>query len=330
MRVLVIGGNRFVGALLVWRLLARGDAVTLFNRGTLRDGFGDRVERLRGDRTTGDLAARLAGRSFDAVVDFAAFTEPDARGAIAALGDRAGHYVFVSTGQVYLVREGCPRPARERDYDGPLRPRPPDPDDLASWQYGIDKRAAEDALAEAHATSRFPATRLRIPMVNGEGDYHRRVEGYLARILDGGPVLVPDGGAAIARHAYGLDVAIAVANLLGDPRTFGGAWNLCQDETPFVWDLIGMLIDRLGAPDRRVAVPRGAFGDLPVRDVSPFSGLWMSLLDPTRARADLGFRHRPLATYLDSIVASYLAHPPADPPPGYERRAEEIALARTA
>jgi nucleoside-diphosphate-sugar epimerase len=116
MHVLIIGGTRFVGALLTWRLLARGDTVTLFNRGRLTDPFGDRIERLRGDRTTPDLARSLVGRRFDAVVDFAAYTGEDARTAIAALGDRAGHYVFISTGQVYLVREGCPRPARELDY----------------------------------------------------------------------------------------------------------------------------------------------------------------------------------------------------------------------
>jgi len=50
--VLVIGGNRFVGLLATWRLVARGDRVTLLNRGSLPDPFGDRVERLRGDRTT--------------------------------------------------------------------------------------------------------------------------------------------------------------------------------------------------------------------------------------------------------------------------------------
>ena len=60
MDVLVIGGNRFVGPLLVWRLLARGDRVTVLHRGSLGDSFGERVERLRGDRTT-DLARLVGG-----------------------------------------------------------------------------------------------------------------------------------------------------------------------------------------------------------------------------------------------------------------------------
>ncbi len=321
------GGNRFVGALLAWRLVARGDRVTLFNRGTLLDPLGERVERLRGDRTTDDLARAVEGRRFDAVVDLAAFTGDDARGAIAALGSRAGHYVLVSTGSVYAVREGCPRPSREVDYDGPVTPCPEgDPFDVGSWRYGTGKRAAEDALVEAWGAARFPSTRLRIPVVNGERDYHRRAEEYLHRILDGGPVIIPDGGEAVVRHVYGLDVAIAIARILGDERTFGQAYNFCQDETPTIWELVGMLVDRLGAPDRRVSVPSAALGDLPVQDVSPYSGRGMSLLDPARARAELHLAHRPLAAYLDAIVASFLAHPLAAPPEGYRYRERERAI----
>ena len=329
MHVLIIGGTRFVGALLTFRLLARGDTVTLFNRGRIADPFGDRIERLRGDRTTPDLARSLAGRRFDAVVDFAAYTGEDARGAIEALGDRAGHYVFISTGQVYLVREGCPRPARELDYEGPVMPRPDEEAEIAPWTYGVEKRAAEDALAAAWATARFPATRLRVPMINGERDPQRRLESYLWRILDGGPVIVPDGGLATARHIYALDLAIAIAKILGDERTFGEAFNLCQEETPTVWELCGLLAERLGAPDRRVALPQSALGDLPVKDISPFTSRWMSYLDPARAGDLLGFSHRPLGQYLDSMVASFLAHRSELPPEGYKHREAERRLALT-
>jgi nucleoside-diphosphate-sugar epimerase len=326
MHVLVLGGTGFVGPLLVHRLLARGDRVTLFNRGVTPDPFGARVERLRGDRAAGDLGRSIAGRRFDAVVDFTAYTGDDARGAALALGDRAGHYVFISTGQVYLVREGCPRPSREDDYAGPVMPRPSDEASLGQWEYGIGKRDAEDALVLAHATTGFPVTRLRLPMVNGEGDRSGRLDAYLFRILDGGPVILLDGGRGIARHVYGLDVAIAIAAMLGDARTFGKAYNLCQDETPTAWEVVGMLADRLGAPDRRVALPWAAIGDLPWRDITPFSSPWMSVLDPARARAELGFRHRPLAAYLDAIVASFLAHTPASPPEGYQHREAERRL----
>jgi hypothetical protein len=54
----------------------------------------------------------------------------------------------------------------------------------------------------------------------------------------------------------------------------------------------------------------------------------MSLLDPSRAVAELGFEHPPLDVYLDSILAGLLAAWPAMPPDSYAQRAGEIALLR--
>jgi nucleoside-diphosphate-sugar epimerase len=327
--VLVIGGTRFVGRLLGWRLLAAGHAVTLLNRGSIPDPFGETVERLRGDRTGPDLERLLAGRRFDAVVDLAAYTGEDGRRAAALLRGRVGHYVLVSTGQVYLVREPCPRPAREEDYDGPVMGRPEDPRDHADWQYGIGKRACEDALAEAHARDGFPATRVRIPVVNGERDYLRRLESYLWRLLDGGPVILPDGGTQRVRHVYGGEVARFLAEVLGRRETFGRAYNVAQDETPTLAELVARVAALLGSRAELVGVPserlRNAGLD-PAR-LSPFSGRWTSFLDPARARSELGFVHEPLESYLGKIVASFLAHTPGDRPPGYADREIERAAA---
>jgi nucleoside-diphosphate-sugar epimerase len=303
--------------------------VTLFNRGTLPDTLGDRVERLRGDRTTADFERLLGGRSFDAAVDFAAYDGTDGRRAAEVLGGRVSHYVVISTGQVYLVREGCPRPAREADYDGPVMPEPAGAFDRGQWDYGVKKRALEDALAQAWATSRFPSTRLRIPMVSGERDHFRRLERYLWRMLDGGPVLLPDGGDRLTRHVYSGSVVRAILALLGRSETFGQAYNLAQDETPTLRELLTLVAERLSAPARLVDVPaeRVRAASLDPLALSPFSGSWMSFLDPARARAELGFRHEPLGSYLDKIVTSFLAHPPADPPPEYEHRDAERAVA---
>jgi nucleoside-diphosphate-sugar epimerase len=304
--------------------------VTLLSRGRLPDPFGERVERLRADRTTDEFDRALAGRSFDAAVDFAGFVAPDLERAVRVLQGRVGHYVFISTGQVYLVREPRPSPARETDYDGPLMAEPPPGHpDHADWAYGVGKRACEDVLAAASARAGFPATRLRIPMVNGERDHQRRLEGYLWRILDGGPVLLPDGGTHRVRHVYARDVSRAAAAILGDARTLGQAYNLCQAETPTLAAMLEEVAGLLGAPLRLRAVPRAALeaaGLDPVR-VSPFSGRWMSFLDPGRARAELGFVPTPLDVSLAAIVGSFLAHPPAAPPESYAGRPRERELA---
>lgn len=329
MHVLVVGGNRFVGYELVWRLLAGGHRLTLLNRGSRPDPFGERVERLGGDRTQGGFARLVGGGRFDAVVDFAVFRGEEAAEAVAALREGAPHYLMVSTGQVYLVREPRPSPARETDYEGALMAEPSAGKEKQEWDYGMGKRAAEDVLAEAWARDRFPSTRLRLPMVNGERDYHRRLEGYLWRLLDGGPIILPDGGERPMRHVYGAAVARAIADMLGRAETFGQAYNLAQDETPTLREMLAITAELLGATPRFVPLlaPDIEAAGLDVAAVSPFSGRWMSLLDPRRAKAELGFRHEPLREYLGRIVAAFLAAPPAAPPPALARRADERALA---
>ncbi len=330
MHVLIIGGNRFVGRLLVWRLLARGDRVTLLNRGRGTDPFGGRVERLIGDRTGPEFERLVAGRVFDAVIDLAAYTGDDGRRAAALL--RTHHYVMISTGQVYLVREDSPRPAREpaaeEFYDGAVMPRPLDPTDVDDWEYGVGKRACEDALVEASSRG-FPATRIRIPMVNGPLDYYRRIEGYLWRLVDGGPVLLPEGGGHRVRHVDGDEVARFLCGVLGREQTFGRAFNLAQEEMPTLAELVATLRELVGSTARMVPIARESLraAGLGAIDVSPFDNPWMSCLDPSRARDELGFRHAPLTQTLTSICASFLAHTPADRPPGYARRDLERRVA---
>ena len=326
MNVLVIGGTRYMGAELVWRLLLGGHAVTLFNRGRTADPFGERVERLVGDRRTDDFARLLRGRRFDAAVDFAAYDGPDAQAVVDVL--EVGHYVVISTGQVYLVRDVPPLPARESDYEGPLMARPDDPRDLADWEYGIGKRAVEDVLAYAFEITRFPGTRVRIPIVNGERDQSRRLEAYLWRILDGGPLLLPDGATAPIRHVYAGDVVRFLLRILGDPQTYGRAYNVCHDELLPLREVLSLLAEAMGARTRFVDVPSAAIeaAGLDVRAVSPFTTRWTSRLDPTRARAELDFAPRPLRQAFDVIARSFLAHLPPSPPDGYSGRARERAL----
>ncbi len=332
-RILVIGGTTFMGYQLVWRLLARGHQVTVLNRGRTPDPFGNRVARIRVDRRTSDFAQVLAAQTFDATVDFAAFTAIDVAGAVDALADNTGHYVFISSGAAYLARQDAPVPVvrafSEADYRGPTRPRPEHPEDVPSWRYAADKRASEAVLEEAWAARRFPSTRLRLPNVNGARDPERRVESYVWRILDGGPVLLPYGGDIRIRHVYAGEVVKAIDSLLGNPHTFGQAYNLSQDEEPTMMEFVGLVAEILGSPNRAVPISADAMANagLEVRYVSPFSGRWESRIDPRLAKEDLGFHHQPLAQYLESIVSAVLDYPRPEPPPGYEKRNLEKSLA---
>lgn len=311
-----------------WRLAA-GHQVSLFNHGHLPDPFGDRIERLRGERGSADFARLLAGRRFDATVDCAASTAADVDDVIAALGARAGHYVFLSTGHVYLVRRDCPHQAREADYEGPLLPPPEEPDDREQWRFGMEQRQAEDALAKAWQQRGFPSTRLRLPMVIGERDAFRRIESYLWRLLDGGPLLIPENGPPRLRHVYSGDVIKAIVGMLGDDRTYGEAFNLAQHTAPVLSDLVTILADLLRVTPRLVAVTDAELQahQLTPTQVSPLSDRWMMDLESYKAARFLAFNPEPLRRSLDKIVTAFLNHTPAEPPPNYTNRAAERALA---
>ena len=101
-KLLVLGGTKFLGRATVAAALARGHEVTLFNRGeTNADLFPD-TEKLRGDRTQ-DLSA-LDGREWDAVVDPSGYVPSVVRASAEKLSGQAGYYLFVSSLSAYADR----------------------------------------------------------------------------------------------------------------------------------------------------------------------------------------------------------------------------------
>jgi nucleoside-diphosphate-sugar epimerase len=305
MRVLVIGGTRFVGPRVVRILLARGHEVTTFNRGRTPDPSIPGVERLHGDRTDGaQLVRALGDRSFDGCVDTIAMRGADTTGAVETLHDRVGHYVHFSTGQVYLVREGCPTPAREEDYDGPIMPAPgPEAWDIGQWEYGVEKRECEDVLERAWRERAFPATRLRLTMVHGIDDPHGRIRTYVRALLGREPLRVPSEPTPPVRPIHADAVADAVAGILESGRGKGAAFNLAQAETWTHSELVDRIAGLLGVEPRLDPRPREELirsGVFPA--CAPLANSWMSVLDPARAERVLGFRPGRFGDWLPDLV----------------------------
>lgn len=330
MEVLIIGGTRNLGHLLALALLKAGHQVTVFNRGQTPDELPSDVRRLRGDRSdAAQLAQALAGKSFAAVVDTTLYNRTDATAVTDLLDGRVGHYIFLSTGQVYLVRGDLSRPFDEKSYDGPVMSAPPlGSRDHGEWVYGMEKRHAEEVLSQAWQTRRFPFTTLRLPMVNSERDHFDRIHGYLLRLKDGGPILLPAGPHLALRHVYGDDVVRAIMTAIHAGMGKGRAYNISQEETLSVQDFLTLLASIAGCELRLTQVDKALLEQsklLP--DCSPFSDPWMSELDNQRSKAELGIQYTSLPMYLRSLVNHY-AHHSLPAPVGYQRRSEETRLAK--
>lgn len=189
MRLLIIGGTRFLGRHLVDAALARGHTVTLFNRGRTNPDLFPGVERLLGDR--GQDVSALAGRTWDAVVDMCGYLPRDVRLVANALTGAVGHYTFVSSISVYadlaaVVDEDSP--VARLDDETVETVETITAEAITAETYGVLK-----ALCEAEAAAAFPGQALvvRPGLIVGPHDPTDRFTYWVRRFGTGGEVLAP-------------------------------------------------------------------------------------------------------------------------------------------
>ena len=329
MDVLVIGGTRYFGRGAVEQLLAAGHRVTVFSRGNTRPAFWNDIEHIEGDRTDAqDMAARLKGRTFDGVIDNLCFNREEAEGVIAALRGNVGRYVVASTVSVYgegghaLARHtvGQPltdeerfavdyrylEPIRESDLDNANHPWDYRPN-LASYAEG--KRHLERVMVESPAD--WPWIVVRVPATLGPDDPSDRFPFWLSRILDGGPLLVPDGGTHALQIGFSNDLSRFLVELLGGGGNTRNIYNYAQRETPAFGHFLQVMADAANRPLHAVNVPADVLQehtDLPWREWSyaPFTccPILMSLV---KAENEVGLSFRtPLREWVQITVDSYL------------------------
>ncbi len=329
MKILIIGGTRNVGHLLTLELLRQGHLVSILNRGKTRDELPAEIQRLHCDRSDAlGMNEVLRGQSFDAVVDMALYNKVDANVITKLLDGRVGHYVFLSTGQVYLVRNKLPRPFTEDATESPLVEAPPaGTRDHEEWLYGVEKSQAEDVLMDSWQRHKFPVTTLRLPMVNSERDHFQRIYNYLLRIQDGGPILIPGGEHLLLRHIYAQDVIQAILRAMQNDLGKGRVYNISQDETISIEGFLDLLAKIAGLTVKLKRLDRDVLEHHQlIPDCSSFSDPWMSELDNKRSRMELGMSYTPLPIYLEKLVAYYRSA--AIPlPDGYRRRNDELKIA---
>ena len=324
--ILLIGGSGFLGRPTANALIEAGHRVTVLTRGTHDSPSG--VETMaadRGDRAA--LARALEGRRFDLTVDFVAYDSIDIEGLLFVPYAALGRYVMISTGQVYMVTAGARPPFREDDAEGDVLPEPePGSADHGQWSYGAGKRRAERTLLGLRATHGVRAVILRLPIMQGEGDGSGRLWSYLERMIDGRPIVLPDGGRQPARFLHCGDVARALAWLaIHPPRA--SVYNLAQPDVPTLRDYLS-LVARTGGFEPGFVEASWAECLAAGLDnaFSPFAGKWRSLLDPARATTEWDFVAARSEEYLPRTVAWHLDHRPASHP-GYAQRDRELALA---
>ncbi|NJL21925.1 MAG: NAD-dependent epimerase/dehydratase family protein [Leptolyngbyaceae cyanobacterium SM1_3_5] len=209
MRILVMGGTRFIGVALTQILLEQGHEVVLFNRGNKPAPAG--VKQIQGDRTDpAQLRDKLTGESFDAIFDNNGRELSDTAPLVELFGDKVQHFVYVSSAGVYRKSDQMPH------VEG-------DAVDPKSRHKG--KFATEDYLAAQNV----PFTSIRPVYIYGPQNYNDLEAWFFDRIVRDRPVPIPGSGVHLTQFGHVQDLAAAMAAVLGNQQAIGQIYNISGD-----------------------------------------------------------------------------------------------------
>lgn len=210
MRILIMGGTRFIGVALTQILVDRGHEVVLFNRGNKPAPI-EGITQIHGDRQNTDaLKNKLKNEHFDAIFDNNGRELSDTQPLVELFKDKVEHFVYVSSAGVYLKSQQMPH------IEG-------DPVDPQSRHKG--KHETESYLKQIG----LPWTSVRPVYIYGPGNYNDVEAWFFDRIVRDRPIPIPGDGLAITQLGHIQDLATAMAAILGNDKAKGQIYNISGD-----------------------------------------------------------------------------------------------------
>jgi nucleoside-diphosphate-sugar epimerase len=250
MKILVLGGTRFIGRALVEGLLADGHTVALLHTGH-HNPFGETVQHLLADRQDYRALQRaLRGRHFDVIFEHAYVhplgTRPeDVEAVLNALSAPPKRVVFTSSAAVYDVGPDVTSPIVE---SSPYATR--------GDTYSVHKIATERVLLEAHAAGRFETAIVRPSFVIGPYSPGERLGFFWDRLLAHRSIVLPDQGETRLQFAYVHDVAAALRCAATHDAAAGQAYNVGWEAAITQRDLVGELAEIAEVEATVAPIPR--------------------------------------------------------------------------
>jgi aryl-alcohol dehydrogenase-like predicted oxidoreductase/nucleoside-diphosphate-sugar epimerase len=333
MKVLLLGGNRFVGVEVLWHLLRNGHTVTVLALDAPPAEARPHTRWLCADRNDEALLTLLlANDNFDVVIDNIAYQGAQVACLLRVLNGRIGHYLLTSTTDCYPG--AFPRSYTE-DQIGGFSAHPTQPLSPAE-QYSHGKLACESVLAQ----SEVAWTVLRPCVVTGPRDNRNgapaprsihwfeesaRSHFWVPRVLDGGPVLLCHQDEVVLKQVWVGDLARAVVHVLNRHDAIGKVFNVTGDELWTNERMVRALAHAAGITPDIVRVPNDLLesAGLDYTMVYGTSPNW-TLADNSSLK-ETGWQPTPAEKWLPFLLET---NSPPDTRAWYHTRLAEIALAR--
>lgn len=250
MRALFIGGTGIISTACTRLAAQRGVELTLLNRGRHGTPVPAGVETITADvEDDAAVSSALAGRCFDVVVDWIAFTPAAIERDLKLFRGRTRQFIFISSASAYqkpashyLITESTP---------------------LANpyWDYSRNKIACEERLMQAYREEGFPVTIVRPSLTYGETNIPLVLNSssmpytIADRMLRGKKVVVPGDGSSLWVITHNSDFAKGFCGLMGQEQAIGHAFHITSDEV-MTWDQYFRVVGAaLGVEPQIVHIP---------------------------------------------------------------------------
>lgn len=249
MKVLIIGGNLFIGERLSARLLEQGHEVTILHRQPTHL-LDSRIQNLQADRNDAE-SVRTALQSsrfevvFDNVYDWERGTtaEQVRASAMAAGPERLQRYVFMSSVAAY-----------ENGLDHTEN------DELAGNTcqdaYCLNKAQSERVLFRLHQQKGLPVVTLRPPFIYGPRNPIYREAYFWDRLLLDRPIIVPGDGSRLMQFVHVDDLVSCCLRVVEEPSAVGESFNIGNPEPITQLNLVHALAEAAGKEAQIVHVSR--------------------------------------------------------------------------
>ena len=319
MKILIMGGTRFIGRAVTEQLVAAGHEVVVMHRGQGEPKDFPDVPHIHCERQElTSVRSEIDAVAADAFLDTGAFGKADTEIVVDAVSD-IPKKVMLSSCDVYraygAVHSGIAQEPVPVDEQGPVR------DQLYPYRGMVP---GMDDYEKLEAESQYLAVGgsvMRLGIIYGPHDYQRREEFILSRVRAGKKQIPFGAGNWLATRCFVKDVAASVRLVLESPDA-NGVYNVGEPSTLTVRLWAEKILEAAGSEAELVRVPDDALPE----DLGMTAAMGQHLLtDSARLRYELGWKNTALPDAIAESVAWHLAHPPQNEP---DLSVDEDALAK--
>lgn len=211
MRILIMGGTRFIGVYLTQILVEQGHEVVLFNRGNRPLPSLQGVGQIIGDRTDPtQLKEKLLPEKFDVIFDNNGRELADTQPLAEIFADRVQHFVYMSSAGVYLKSDQLPHVEGDQV----------DPKSRHRGKHETETYLQQQGL---------PFTSIRPTYIYGPRNYNDLESWFFDRIVRDRPIPIPGTGINITQLGHVKDLAMAMSQVIGNQQAIGQVYNISGD-----------------------------------------------------------------------------------------------------